>query len=183
MYELAAGSGRFEAYVVALLTVALGGAVGWWLRKLIAPPGKASTPGELGRSCAGWVVFVVCLSTLSQFFGKLDEASFLLWLIGGGFWSLVAFALGWAYGALFKFRSTASLASIPTPAATERPVIDEDAIYAVIAQELEAGVVDKALWTRLFAEAAGEENKVKALYIKQRFDRLAAQEQAATIAK
>lgn len=115
------------------------------------------------------------MGMLSRFFGTWDAFWLVMWLVGAGFWAFVAFALGWAHGALFKFK-------VPTthtadPARAKHPSgIDEEAIYAAIAQELEAGVADKALWTRLFAEAGGDGNKVKALYIKQRFDRLAAQE-------
>ena len=50
--------------------------------------------------------------------------------------------------------------------------IDEDAIYTSIAVELETGATDKALWTRLFAQCDGDENKTKAAYIKHRADKL-----------
>lgn len=49
---------------------------------------------------------------------------------------------------------------------------DEDRIYAAIAKELEDGVQDKGLWTRLFAESDGDEKQTKVLYIKQRAERL-----------
>lgn len=72
-------------------------------------------------------------------------------------------------------------------------VIDEDRVYAEIANELEGGFTDKGLWTRLFAECDGDEKQTKVLYIKQRFERLiaserirlelAARESARTIAK
>ncbi len=54
--------------------------------------------------------------------------------------------------------------------------INEDHIYTVIAQELESGLTDKGLWTRLFSESGGDENKTKALYIRQRADRLVSTE-------
>lgn len=52
--------------------------------------------------------------------------------------------------------------------------IDEDRIYQQIAEELESGTHDKGLWTRLFAECAGDEKQTKVLYIKQRAERLIA---------
>lgn len=50
--------------------------------------------------------------------------------------------------------------------------VDEDRVYAEIAKELETGVTDKGLWTRLFAECGGDEKQTKVLYIKQRAERL-----------
>ena len=56
--------------------------------------------------------------------------------------------------------------------------VDEDAIYATIANELETGGTDKGLWTRLFAENDGDENRTKVAYIKQRAEKLNALERA-----
>ena len=65
-----------------------------------------------------------------------------------------------------------------TPAGNNAAIVqvDEDAIYSMIAQELEAGTTDKGLWTRLFAECEGDENKTKARYISVRAERLIAAE-------
>lgn len=56
--------------------------------------------------------------------------------------------------------------------------VDEDTIYATVAEELETGKTDKGLWTRLFAECGGDEKQVKVLYIKRRAERLMATEKA-----
>lgn len=48
----------------------------------------------------------------------------------------------------------------------------EDRVYAEIAKELEDGVADKGLWTRLFAECGGDEKQTKVFYIKQRAEKL-----------
>lgn len=50
--------------------------------------------------------------------------------------------------------------------------VDEDAIYAAIATELETGSTDKGLWTRLFVENDGDENRTKVAYIRERAKRL-----------
>lgn len=50
--------------------------------------------------------------------------------------------------------------------------MDDDAIYATVAEELESGKTDKGLWTRLFAECGGDEKQVKVLYIKRRAEKL-----------
>ncbi len=59
---------------------------------------------------------------------------------------------------------------VVTPA--ESLVVDEDAIYAAIANELESRTTDKGLWTRLFAECDGDENRTKVAYIKLRAAKL-----------
>ena len=56
--------------------------------------------------------------------------------------------------------------------------VDEDGIYNSIAHELETGIADKGLWTRLFAECEGDEKKTKVLYIKQRADKLISAERS-----
>lgn len=48
----------------------------------------------------------------------------------------------------------------------------EDRLYAQIAQELDTNTVDKALWTKVYAQAGGDEKQTRVLYIKARFARL-----------
>lgn len=57
---------------------------------------------------------------------------------------------------------------------------DEDAIYTIVAEELETGKTDKGLWTRLFAECGGDEKQVKVLYITRRVEKLMGAEKART---
>jgi Domain of unknown function (DUF4328)/Ankyrin repeats (3 copies) len=63
-------------------------------------------------------------------------------------------------------------------AASLQTVVDEDRIYAEIAKELETGVTDSGLWTRLFAECDGDEKQTKVRYIKERADRLISSERS-----
>jgi hypothetical protein len=56
---------------------------------------------------------------------------------------------------------------------TNTHAVDEDAIYAIVAEEIETGTTDKGLWTRLYAEFDGDEKKTKIAYIKQRAIHLA----------
>ena len=218
MYELI-GDSRAAAYLIPLITVGLGGVVGWWLKSLIGPAGQPNNAVELGRKWAGWIVLAVCFSMLSKFFGKLDAVSFFNWFAGGGIWVAVAYVLGWGYGNFFKFKngnasnkdgefgrqtpsSTATSplpGTLPTPNATNTPAavvsspsaisnnpsqsmqpadtevhteVDENAIYAAIAEELKSGNTDQGLWIRLFAECDGDESKTKVAYIKKRAEKL-----------
>lgn len=64
----------------------------------------------------------------------------------------------------------------PSPIQKTRDVanvdMDDDAIYTIVAEELESGKTDKGLWTRLFAECKGDEKQVKALYITRRVEKI-----------
>jgi hypothetical protein len=44
----------------------------------------------------------------------------------------------------------------------------DDEIYEIVANEINGGNISKGLWTRLYAEADGEERKTRVLYIKHR---------------
>lgn len=81
-------------------------------------------------------------------------------------------------------RSTADSSSFPTsPTSAQKlrfdPATDEvqERIYDAIGLELEHGPVDRATWTRAFAEAEGNESRAKARYIAIRFARILAAEQ------
>ncbi len=56
--------------------------------------------------------------------------------------------------------------------------IDEEAIYAAIAEEMETGNTDRGLWTKLFAECDGDEGRTKVAYIRERAARLISAEAA-----
>jgi hypothetical protein len=44
----------------------------------------------------------------------------------------------------------------------------DDAMYGMVAKEMEAGQIDKGLWTRLFANNDGDAQKTRAAYIRER---------------
>jgi hypothetical protein len=62
--------------------------------------------------------------------------------------------------------------------AHQATIFDQDAIYEIVANEMESGKTDKGLWTRLFAEFDGDEKKTKIAYIKQRAEKLMAAERS-----
>ncbi len=43
---------------------------------------------------------------------------------------------------------------------------EENKAYAKIGEEIDAGIIDKGLWTKCFADAGGDSNEQKALYLK-----------------
>ena len=74
------------------------------------------------------------------------------------------------------FPDAAAKASCSLNPASAR--VDEEAIYAAIAEELETGNTERGLWTKLFAECDGDEGRTKVAYIKQRAARLISAEAA-----
>lgn len=54
----------------------------------------------------------------------------------------------------------------------------EDRLYEQIAQEIETNTVDKGIWTKAFSQTGGDDKQTRVLYIKARFDRLMAAENA-----
>ena len=88
-------------------------------------------------------------------------AGCLLLTITGG---VLGFILGWLYGKIFKFkaeqRSTNKIEDQQ----------DDESLYEVVANEIEAGDIQKGLWTKAFAQCNGNEAQTKALYIRMRVE-------------
>jgi len=62
--------------------------------------------------------------------------------------------------------STPHAVSIEKSEVTTQLTTNDD--YATAADEIDSGNVDKGLWSKLFAEADGDENRTRARYIKER---------------
>ena len=54
----------------------------------------------------------------------------------------------------------------------------EDRLYEQIALEIETNTVDKGIWTRVFAQSGGDDKLTRVAYIKARFEKLIAAENA-----
>lgn len=126
MNEWAADGGKFAAAVLTFIVVGLSWLIAWCLRTLLAPPGPPTTPTELGRSWAGWVVFASSVSELSKSFGTFDIFPFVLWLLGASAIAPSAFALGWGYGKWFKFSNQPT--PLPNATRSNEPVVAGESI-------------------------------------------------------
>lgn len=75
----------------------------------------------------------------------------------------------------------ATVTSSPSPVSVDPSqfVIDEDAIYEQVANEIESGNARKGLWTKLWAELDGDDSKVKLAYIKTRVSQIITEQQGA----
>lgn len=82
-----------------------------------------------------------------------------------------------AKAGLYKTETLPSDSSVSKGFVSNEQVLvapDDSGLYEVIADELDSKEYDRGLWTRLFAEKDGDEAKVKAEYIRIRFDELKA---------
>jgi hypothetical protein len=68
-----------------------------------------------------------------------------------------------------------------SPEKETTPIMNEDAFYEQVGKEIEANNLQTGLWTRAFAEADGDENRAKAIYIKLRVAQLTAEVQRAAM--
>ena len=72
------------------------------------------------------------------------------------------------------------IAPVSIPDGPSRNTIEahEERLYEQIAQELDTNTVDKGLWTKAYAQTGGDDQQTRILYIKARFARLLAIEDA-----
>ena len=54
---------------------------------------------------------------------------------------------------------------------------EDKTTYELIAEEIDTGNTQKALWTKAFSDAEGDDKRTRALYIKYRFDEISNEEQ------
>ena len=187
MNEWAADGGKFAAVVLTFMVIGLAFIVGWWLRALLAPPGPPTTPTELGRSWAGWVVFIGTLSTFPRFLQHFDAYSFATWLIAIVFFGSLAFVGGCLYGALIMKGRTftrRSLDGVATDIVTEdvgpseqitwidrcRSAVDalrsaDDGLYAQALHEVVSDDRRDGVWAKALAKSGGDERRARAMYI------------------
>ena len=55
---------------------------------------------------------------------------------------------------------------------SKRKAIKQDQLYAKVWVEIESNSIDKGLWSRLYVENEGDENRTKAAYIESRVNQL-----------
>lgn len=72
----------------------------------------------------------------------------------------------------------ASLPAIPIESSQQPMQEIEDRLYEQIAQEIETNTVDKGIWTKAFAQSGGDDKLTRVAYIKARFEKLMAAENA-----
>ena len=69
----------------------------------------------------------------------------------------------------------------PSPVKENTPAMNDDEFYDEVAKEMQENRLIPGVWTRAFAEADGDENRSKVIYIKRRVAQLTAEAQRAVM--
>lgn len=123
-------------------------------------------------------VVLVAASVIGRLVGEgaLDEAFWIKTLIGTGIVTLMIGAVAWLVKKAYRPDSPLKQSDIQSSQDIQSPNISsyavEDQLYAVVADELAAGSIEKGAWTQAFSEADGNDAKAKAFYIKIRVRQL-----------
>ena len=94
-----------------------------------------------------------------------DANHFLIFLIGLVSYSPIAYGLGWAYWKVVREKPWKRIAKTIEAEPDNRP-------YEVAWDEIQSGRMVKGLWARSYAKCAGNEDKTRALYVKERVKEL-----------
>lgn len=99
-------------------------------------------------------------------------------LVGGIIGSVIAASIWTTY--LSKSKRVRARFVGPTACEPTKEISEscEDRFYTKIAEELDRHIVDQGLWTKVYAQAGGDDRQTRVLYIKERFARLVAEERS-----
>jgi len=186
-----------------VIRVAIGAALFFLIRPKTGSPSSAKNTGRLWLA---WSILLMTFIYYPHQMGVADEVA--IRLFGLFFVGTIAFTIGAVVGWNKSRAAPAASADAPIAPAqhsikhppavametifpssgsyipesedaiSPKTTIDEDHIYTEIAKELETGMVDKGLWTRLFSECGGDERATKVAYIRRRSERLISDEKS-----
>ena len=160
------------AFLTAGITVALAGAVGYGLYRVVNVL-EPRSPSDWGRRWLSWSLFLACISQLPSFFRQLDANSFAVWVLISVVLGVVGFSFGWLYGKFFKLRKhNRAPPGVAYSSSTGSNSDTEDQFYQVAWKELQVRRVNEGLWARAYAQAEGNKDRAKALYLDARATQL-----------
>jgi hypothetical protein len=160
------------ALLTSGITVALAGAVGYGLYRLVnvAVPKTAS---DWGRKWLSWCLFLSSISQLPSFFLHLDANSFAVWVLISVVLGVAGFSFGWLYGRFYKLRSTDQTTKELTFKETKNTSLKvDDRFYQIAWKEVQVNRVNEGLWAKAYAQAEGNETRAKAIYLQTRANQL-----------
>lgn len=132
-----------------------------WLRVR----GAAATGHQLGRKWLAWVVSALVLTSLPSALIHFDANHFVIFLIGLVSLSPVSYGLGWAYWKLVREKPWKRITNTMDAGA-------DNQLYEIAWNEIQSGNMATGLWARSYAICAGNEEKTRALYVKERVKQL-----------
>ncbi len=168
-------------YLSSAFNVFLSGVAGLVLYKMIVAKHALTTPIDYSRKWLATTIFIVSLASLPEFFRDYNAEPLARWVAGILFFGLIAFISGFIYG---KIKGKPEALSNTNVVAdnnkkekdTMNVKVDDTTFYEIAWSEIEGNKLNKALWSKAFAECEGDENKSKAMYIKLRTNQLTDEE-------
>ena len=147
-------------WLTGLASVAAAGAIGYALYRLfrVENPGTAR---QHGRQWFAYFLFLASATNLPRFFRHQDADSFVPWFFTVLVLGPLVYLAGWGYA---KFKALRAQRDVDK----ERNA----RLYEVVWSEIKLKRIDQVLWTRVFAECDGDQDKAKARYIKERVRQL-----------
>lgn len=161
------------------------------LFRAISPRTSDVTPLSKARRWSAWVVAASTVTMFPRVLNRgFDIDPIALWLLAAIALGGAAFAVGYlsgrrrtkSHGSALEASRELNLEKHAMKPPSE-PLADNsltlmeqslemDLIYESIALELESGNVQKGLWTKLYAESAGDETMTKVAYIRERASKM-----------
>lgn len=153
--------------MIFLTLFATGGAavVAYLLFRWIHISGGAKSANELGRKWLAWMVAAATFPALTRFLMNFDVNFLAQGAVGVVVFGGLAYVLGWLYWKLIREAPWKSGANTIKSGS-------DNQFYEMAWDEIQAGNVSKGLWARSYAQAAGNDEKARALYVKERVKEL-----------
>lgn len=163
--------------MLSALLLVLMGLLGFFIAHWITSTGPAYWRAVAGFAVAfmfAWVGGVVLSASVFAVIGSVDIAAITTSFLGKGFWYALVGAGYGVYKGRVKLGSKVRVDSINRndEAHPHYQVVDTNDHYAEALAEIEEGRLEKGVWARAFADAGGEAEKAKALYIRARAEAL-----------
>lgn len=161
-----------------VITVSIAGAIGYGFYSLFNVE-TPQMPLDYARKWLASAFFLTCLSALPSFIRYLDANSFAIWVLLTVVTGTFAGTFGWLYGRFYKFNNNnRSKSNSRRGHVANKSDITDTYYYEIAWKELIIKRVNEGLWAKAFAQADGNMEKTKAIYLESRARQLRENEQS-----
>lgn len=170
-FELSMGFFPATAIVITLMMA------GFFIWKTISKRSKGHDAQSTGVRWGAFGVFMAFLMTASFIFSHPLLHAVKLSLAYLVALPSVLFVIGYLFCVLRESAETINTKAVPGKEAQLITSRDNEAIWEIVAHEMEENIKNKSLWARSFAESNGNTEAAKAIYMRSRYDQLATENQ------